>query len=337
MMMKGHVYRILTGLLVLGGLLLVACEEEINDDEDKAQEKRFFELYMESTFRDTIDPPTESGLYYIEVKQGTGNTPGEEDWMRLNYVCYTIPGDNVVDTYLENVAESSGVYSSAALYGPVKMQNGSRTAGLQEGLMKMREGGQAIMCFTSDLGYGSSGAELMREVPGYTSLKYEVELLEVIEDIEAYEQAKIEAFVDTIEGVDTIHDPYTDAVMYYVIDSMYNGSLIQDDSVVEIAYRGYLTDGRVFDESAEDEPYEFKVGDYSSETTPITGWHIGITRFRGGEKGRLIIPYPLAYGEDGFVNSNIVSIPPYETLVFDIQVVTVNGETEEEKNPDVPE
>ena len=96
---------------------------------------------------------------------------------------------------------------------------------------------------------------------------------------------------------------------------------IANDSVVEIAYRGYVIDGREFDESAEDAPYKFKVGDYDADTSPIPGWHLGVTRFRAGEKGRLIIPYPLAYGEAGSVRDNTVAIPPYETLIFDIEVV----------------
>jgi FKBP-type peptidyl-prolyl cis-trans isomerase len=82
-----------------------------------------------------------------------------------------------------------------------------------------------------------------------------------------------------------------------------------------------LIDGRVFDESAAGDPFEFTVGDISEGV--IMGWHFGLARFREGEKGRLIIPYPLAYGPQGRIDNNIISIPPYETLVFEIEVVDV--------------
>ncbi len=136
-----------------------------------------------------------------------------------------------------------------------------------------------------------------------------------------YEKAKIIAYTDTIVGADTIHDPGTGAIMYYVVDEKTSGSQINNDSVVELAYKGYLIDGRIFDESAEGEPFEFKVGD--PDEGIIIGWHLGATKFKEGEKGRLIIPYPLAYGPEGRIDNNIVGIPPYETLVFEIEVVAV--------------
>jgi FKBP-type peptidyl-prolyl cis-trans isomerase len=206
---------------------------------------------------------------------------------------------------------------------------------LTEGFSMMKEGGEAILCFTSELGYGSAGATLMKDVPAYQSMKYELQLLEVIGDIEAYEDQRILSYVDTIAGVDTIYDAYTETVMYYVLDSIVeSGNPVVNDSVVEIAYKGYLVDGRVFDESDEDSPYSFTVGDYDASTSPISGWHLGVARFKEGEKGRLIIPYELAYGEDGSVTSNQVSIPPYETLVFDIEVVSVSADDDDDTGDD---
>jgi FKBP-type peptidyl-prolyl cis-trans isomerase len=104
--------------------------------------------------------------------------------------------------------------------------------------------------------------------------------------------------------------------------------------VVAIAYRGYLVDGREFDESEEDAPFVFKVGDYEADSSPIRGWHLGVTQFKEGEKGRLIIPYPLAYGEAGRVQDNTVAIPQYETLVFDIKIDSVSSIIDTEE-PDI--
>jgi len=314
------------GFLIFTGFLLMAagCEEESDGSENRAQEMRYFDLYMGSTFKDTIDPPTSSGLYYIEVTEGTGDKPDSDDWVMVNYTGYIIPEEYVVDTYLEQVARDHGIHSDNAMYGPFKLQNGSRTDGFTEGLSMMREGGEAIMCFTSDLGYGEKGTDLMSAVPGYKSMKYEVQLLEVIKDMEAYELTKIQAFVDTIPGTHPIHEPDLDVVMYYVIDEANpEGSPIANDSLVEIGYRGYLPDGREFDESADDDPYDFVVGDYADERSPIVGWHLGVAKFREGEKGRLIIPYQMGYGEAGSFRGDVFSIQPYETLVFDIEIVNV--------------
>ncbi len=328
MMISVYTKRIPLLFSIITLFLLQACSDDtIEVDEDLVQEYRYFDLYMGSTFKDTIDEPTANGLYYIEVSEGTGETPGENDWLMMNHVAYTIPNESVVESYMENVVLTSGLPTNVAMFGPYKFQNGSSAAGLSEGLSMMREGGEAIMCFTSELGFGPAGTKLMRSVAGYTSMKYEVVLLEVIgEDIIGYEADRIVAYTDTIPGADTIYDSAIGATMYYVIDEANeDGSAIGDDSIVEIAYRGYLLDGREFDESAEGEPYKFTVGDYQAETSPIAGWHMGVKKFRMGEKGRLIIPYPLAYGADGRVQDNVVAIPPYETLVFDIEIVSVGG------------
>lgn len=161
--MKAAYIGSLVVMLILGMLAVIpGCEEESQGVDERAQEQRFFELYMSSTFRDTIAPPTQSGLYYIEVKEGSGDAPDDDDWLMVNYVGYILPDETVVDTYLENVAIANNIYSDAALYGPFKLQNGSRTIGLTEGLLLMREGGQAILCFTSDLGYGAAGESWFR-------------------------------------------------------------------------------------------------------------------------------------------------------------------------------
>ncbi|MEN8156729.1 MAG: FKBP-type peptidyl-prolyl cis-trans isomerase [Bacteroidota bacterium] len=328
-MMKLQYIKLIPGLLALGVLFLASgCEEEDLGPKKRAQEQRYFDLYMGVTYKDTIAPPTESGLFFIEVTPGTGEIPGEEDWMLVNYVGYVIPEEQVVESYLENVAGDHNLDpNNDAIYGPFKLLNGTRSEGLSEGLSMMREGGEAIMCYTSDLGYGSTGTTtLMKSVKGYKSMKYEVQLLEVIPDMEVYEQARIEAYTDTIIGVDTIHYSAMDTVMYYVVDMPVDtGTTIAVDSVVEIAYKGYLIDGRVFDESEEGSPLEFTVGD---ESGVIEGWNLGVTRFREGEKGRLIIPYHLAYGEPGRMSNNIVAIPPYENLVFDIEIVSVKSDSD---------
>jgi FKBP-type peptidyl-prolyl cis-trans isomerase len=144
----------------------------------------------------------------------------------------------------------------------------------------------------------------------------------VIPDIEAYEQASIDSYMDTVAVSDTIHDPIADVVMYYMIDHATDGKAIGLDSVVTIAYKGYLADGRVFDERSAEDSTEFTVG---AEIIP--GWALGLQRMKNGEKGRFVIPYELAYGEEGQKDSQngLRTIPPYETLYFDLEILSVNG------------
>jgi FKBP-type peptidyl-prolyl cis-trans isomerase len=310
-------------LIVAGGsLFFQGCEEDAVVDK-KANEERYFKLYMNSNYPG-VDPRP-SGLYYIEHKAGTGAVPGEEDWLIINHAASEIPGEKVFESYLEQVAWSNGIIDTSALYGPYKVQNGTFVDGVSEGLSLMAEGGQSIMCFTSELGYGIDGFSL-RSIKAYQSLKYEIELVEVIPDIVAYEQNRLTAFVDTLTGAQSILDPDTDATMHYIIDEVTEGSTIDLDSVVGVAYKGYLIDGRVFDERGTNNPIEVTMG----EGAVIRGWELGLLRFREGEKGRLVIPYPLGYGEEGdkTPNGKYQAIPPYETLIFDVEIVSVESSSD---------
>jgi len=96
-----------------------------------------------------------------------------------------------------------------------------------------------------------------------------------------------------------------------------SGSKVQTGQTVSIHYTGKFLDGRVFDSSVQrNEPIEIPIG----QGRVIKGWDEGIPMFSVGGKGTLVIPYNLAYGERGYPGA----IPPYSTLVFDIEVLSAN-------------
>ncbi|MBA0590115.1 hypothetical protein Golax_014294, partial [Gossypium laxum] len=87
---------------------------------------------------------------------------------------------------------------------------------------------------------------------------------------------------------------------------------------VKVHYRGKLTDGKVFDSSFErGDPIEFELG--SGQV--IKGWDQGLLGMCVGEKRKLKIPAKLGYGEQG----SPPTIPGGATLIFDTELVSVNG------------
>ncbi|KAM7527462.1 hypothetical protein LguiB_030872 [Lonicera macranthoides] len=87
---------------------------------------------------------------------------------------------------------------------------------------------------------------------------------------------------------------------------------------VSVHYRGKLTDGTVFDSSFErGDPIEFELG--SGQV--IKGWDQGLLGMCVGEKRKLKIPAKLGYGDQG----SPPTIPGGATLIFDTELVKVNG------------
>jgi len=92
-------------------------------------------------------------------------------------------------------------------------------------------------------------------------------------------------------------------------------------SVVTVQYTGWLYDasksdqkGLQFDSSVGRTPYSFTLG----AGQVIGGWDQGVQGMKVGGLRRLVIPPSLAYG-----GSRYGPIPPYATLVFEIQLLDV--------------
>ena len=61
----------------------------------------------------------------------------------------------------------------------------------------------------------------------------------------------------------------------------------------------------------------------------IRGWDLGLVGMCPGERRQLTIPPQLAYGDRGAGGV----IPPGATLLFDVELVTINGEGAEPAAP----
>jgi FKBP-type peptidyl-prolyl cis-trans isomerase FkpA len=105
-----------------------------------------------------------SGLYYLEVKAGSGIMPVKHDTAYLKYTGKFLSG-TIFDT---NVGKADTL--------KVPVDEGWLIAGFDEGITFMKTGGKAIFLIPSSLGYGSSQ---YYSIPGYSTLLFDVELVKV--------------------------------------------------------------------------------------------------------------------------------------------------------------
>lgn len=100
--------------------------------------------------------------------------------------------------------------------------------------------------------------------------------------------------------------------LYYIITEPGTGTQPTSTSNVTVVYKGYFTNGNVFDQS---KPEGFKTG----LNQVIKGWTEGIPYFKTGGSGILLVPAHLGYGSFDYG-----PIPGGSVLLFDIKLVSVN-------------
>lgn len=94
------------------------------------------------------------------------------------------------------------------------------------------------------------------------------------------------------------------------------GKAIALSSRATVQYRGYLTNGTVFDESySRNQPFVFIEGSHRV----IMGWEEGLYGMKAGGKRRLVIPPAVGYKDEAHG-----PIPPNSVLVFDVELLAVD-------------
>jgi len=229
---------------------------------------------------------TNSGLYYIIEEEGAG--------AEINST------SDVSIRYKGVYKDGSLIFESTEAGETINLQN--TIPGLTEGLQFFREGGNGILLIPSHLAFGNSD---YNGIPGGSVLIFEIEIIDYVAENE-------QEIMKYIEDNDlTAVKSESGSGLYYVIEEPGTGENPTANSNVTVAYKGYFTDGEVFDES--------ETGITTNLNQVIEGWTEGIQFFKEGGSGKLLIPSSLAYGRYG----NSV-IPGGAVLIFDVNLKSIN-------------
>lgn len=115
--------------------------------------------------------------------------------------------------------------------------------------------------------------------------------------------------------------------VYYKVLTAGTGEVPTATSTVKLMYEGKTIDGKVFDSSYErKEPASFPVNQV------IPGFTEALTHMPVGSTWEVVIPQNLAYGSRDQGN-----IKPFSTLIFKIQLISVEKESKQSVNDMTPE
>jgi len=104
-----------------------------------------------------------------------------------------------------------------------------------------------------------------------------------------------------------------DGLQYRVLKAGKGKSPQSGDDTVTVTYKGWLINGKVFDQTKEGQTAEFPAGQL------IPGWVEALSLMKEGDSWELVVPSDLGYGPDGAGDD----IPPNQTLVFNMTLLKV--------------
>ena len=258
------------------------------------QNEEFFNE-MKVSYPDALQ--TESGLMYIIKSKGDGNVLKKGDIVELHYDGYLTDG-----TKFDSSVDRGQPYVFRYILDPF-------IPGWNEGLELIQVGGEIKLIIPYWLAFGVAGKG---PIPPKATIIFDIQLLSA--GSEAERNKKLSADFKKLMEKTYPKAKQTESGLMYEIVEKGTGKYATNGQTVTVHYTGRFVDGSVFDSSVErGKPFNFNLG----QGQVIKGWDEGIPLCEIGGKIKLIIPYWLAYGEQGRA-----TIPGKSTLIFDVELIS---------------
>lgn len=278
---------------------------------------------------------SEDGLYYKFYKQNKeGKKAVEGDVLKLSMVC-------------KNSKDSTTFDSRKVAPGNFGFQYSSTTfGGLFLKAMSMLSAGDSVSfkIASDSVFHKNIPAE---QVPAFIekgtvlTFDFKVDTILTKEEVQKEQEKRKEEYKAMMElrkneeakilakflEENNIKVKPTESGLFFIEKIKGKGVNPKKGEIVKVMYTGKLVDGTIFDTSIETvakeaglfdpkrpyQPIEFPLG----VGQVIKGWEEGIAMMKPGSKAQFIIPSSLGYGEQGGG-----PIPPYSTLVFDVELIS---------------
>jgi FKBP-type peptidyl-prolyl cis-trans isomerase FkpA len=143
---------------------------------------------------------------------------------------------------------------------------------------------------------------------------------ESVVQLSPYEQYKVDSVIiqnyiieNQLDAFDVEYDGKKYGVFCAILEEGTNepGVTPSLNADVTVKYKGYLVNGKVFDQTEDGDSAKFNLAGV------IVGWKLGFTALSKGDKATLIIPSYYGYGSV----SQGRSIPANSVLIFDVELL----------------
>lgn len=276
-------------VLIVSSVLLSSClGKYVETDLDalaKNEETKIVEYGQTNSL--TLTKNASTGIYYnISKTNSAGLAVSSAYDLLLAYSLKTIDGKEIAKA-------DSAMFN----FYTTKVFDGFRYA-----LLLLKEGEKGTFLIPSYQAYYESPPA---GVEKYAVIVAEIELLDLLS-----EDDKIDNYVKK-KNITVTEKTNTGLRFIRTNATTTNDSLKTGDNV-SVKYNGMFLNETSFDSGT------FGVVIGSSST--IAGFSEGISKLKKGEKAKIILPSTIGYGSKGSG-----SIPPFTPLIFDIEILTVNG------------
>lgn len=308
--------------LFLGGLLLMsgltACNPGATDPseaEARAFTQNVADIEAYASTKGLSTTSTASGLRYAITPpvSATAKQPVLGEEIEFSYIQYILQRPTSGTVVTDKRIDSS--FATRSAYYP--FIDRGLVAGLQEGILLMREGQTAIFLLPARLAFGSQGS-VNGTIPPNTPVRYDIVLKR-----SRTEEQQINDYITrtNLTGVETT----ASGLRFIKTQANAAGATPTAGQLITVNYAGTLLRAdKAFDSGS----LNLTLNANNTLTTGaqqqgvVKGFQEGILKLKVGEKATLIFPSTLGYGTAGVAQNGVYVIPPGSPLRFDVEIVS---------------
>lgn len=279
-------------ILLVSGILFSSCLGKFveNDLDILAKEEEVKILEYGQSNNLTLTKLGSTGIYYNLSKTNPTGLAGSAEYdFLIEYTIKTLEG-TLIDSRTLADSLQYNFYTTSVFDG------------FKFALISLKEGEKGKFLIPSYQAYYDNPPVGINK---YQILIVEIELVDLLSEDE-----RIDNYIKK-KGINVTEKTASGLRFVRTNEPTANDSLKNGDNVT-VKYNGMFLNEKSFDSGS----FGIVIGSASA----IPGFTEGISKLKKGEKAKLIFPSTLGYGTNG--NS---SIPPYTPLMFDVEIVTVNG------------